>query len=447
MNILLATYNYYPYNYGGTEVYVSGLASFLQNQGHDVTIVAGMSPKAFLDYPLFYEDAQQKAVEYYFDSIRVIGVAMKNTSTTDIYRKYADEFVASWQKLFGKLGKQWDLLHIHANTMAIGLNLIKAIKIHSSAISTIASCHVPLTCVKGTLMFGTGSKVCSVKPETNICTACSISGKEHIPITITKNIVRIMPVMATDSIPTFARLKFLTSEFIKAFRNFDNEINLWHVFSEEIRSILHLCDVPTEKMKLLRHGVSADFFYDNIEKRQTSSTKIFLYASRFIKAKGFYTVLKAWLQIPESAGRELWMAGDNQANDPEIAKMIGLCENRKDIKWMGARQQEDIADLMKNAHCVIIPSEWVEIGPLIFHEAIAAGADVIASDIVGCSELAKLYQQKSHVFETGNIGSLVNQIIDFRFSGQSAVPLTQNSNYEQVMNSYSALINKAIIVE
>ncbi|MEJ7587807.1 MAG: hypothetical protein WKI04_09640 [Ferruginibacter sp.] len=50
LKVLIATYSYYPYNWGGTEVYISGLVSFLKEQGHFVAIIAGMPPAAYGDH-------------------------------------------------------------------------------------------------------------------------------------------------------------------------------------------------------------------------------------------------------------------------------------------------------------------------------------------------------------------------------------------------------------
>ena len=103
MNIILATYSFYPYNFGGTEVYVSGLARFLKSQGHDVTIIAGMPEQTFKDHTVFYKDENLKTVIYQFDEISVIGVIMKNTTTSEIYDKYRVEAVISWKNILSQL--------------------------------------------------------------------------------------------------------------------------------------------------------------------------------------------------------------------------------------------------------------------------------------------------------------------------------------------------------
>ena len=114
-----------------------------------------MAPQAFIDHPVFYEDDQLKSVQYFFEGIMVIGVIMKDSSTTEIYSKFRLNWVSSWLVLLQKLPvKQWDILHMHANTAAIGRSLIKASKLHSKKIAVVASYHIPTSCVKGTLLYG-----------------------------------------------------------------------------------------------------------------------------------------------------------------------------------------------------------------------------------------------------------------------------------------------------
>lgn len=445
MNILLATYSYYPYNWGGSEVYVSGLANFLHTQGHEVTIIAGMPPHAYEEHPIFYQDDNLKTIVYYIQSIRIIGVVIMDRTTTSIYKKFSEKLVQSWQLTFQKeKEKKWDILHMHANTAAIGESLIKGIKLHSEAIKVIASYHLPVSCVKGTLLFANSMKECMVKPTINICAACFISSKQNWPLSFTKKIVAFMPAPGYEKLPTAIRTKFLVKQFFSSFNSFNREIDQWHVFSKQIKSILQLNGVKEKRMLLLRHGVNPFFFAngeDALLSRKEQPIIIFLYAARFDKVKGFYTLLKAWCTLPETKGRQLWIIGDKQTDDDGISKFIDTASIRSDIKWLGAKSQEELAMVMKKVHCTIIPSEWVEIGPLVFHEAIAAGSDVIASDIGGCKELAELYKNKSRLFETANVNSLATTILQFKYSGTTAIPKTQLQNYQMVFQSYCEALN------
>ena len=443
LNILLATYSYYPYNYGGTEVYVSGLASFLNKRGHSVTIIAGMPPEAFGDHPIFYEDQQLKTIEYYQRSIRVVGVVLKDQTTVEIYKKFRKEWVSSWTYVLNKLSNEfWDVLHIHANTSAIGEALIKATKLHSQNLKVIASYHVPVSCVKGTLLFANSLKACIVKPSGKICTACFISSKKNWPLSLSEKIAALMPSLQNKKLPTQLRLKFLVDEFIKSFNSFDKEIDQWHVFSEQIETIMQLNKIKKNKILLLRHGVNPFFFDDNIESllnRQNKKCNIFLYAGRFDKVKGFFTLVKAWCSLPESSHRELWIIGERQTEDALMDKWLSTASQRKDIKWIGVQSQKSIAAITKQVHCIIIPSECVEIGPLVFHEAIASGCNVIASDIGGCKELSVLYNKKSTLFKTGNCKSLQKAIDNFTYINVQYHPLSQNENYSEVLRQYEFL--------
>ena len=440
MKILLATYSYYPYNYGGTEVYVSGLASFLSKQGHSITIIASMPPKAFEDHPVFYEDKQLKTLKYNNDGIEIIGVVLNNQTTEEIYTKFRSLWVESWMGVLKKNKNEfWDVLHIHANTSAIGRSLIQAAKTHSKSIQIIASYHLPISCVKGTLLFANTMKICTVKPSITVCTACCISTKIGLPIQVTKILAALMPQLAEERWPTPIRLKFLIKRFIHSFNSFDNEVNLWHVFSQQMKAVLEINGVSKKKISLFRHGVKPVFLKNSLASvllRKEQQVKVFLFAARFDKVKGFATLMKAWCSLMETSGRELWMVGEKQSDDEEITNSMASATYRKDIKWLGIKTQEELAIIMGKVHCTIIPSEWIEIGPLVFHEAIAAGSDVIASDIGGCRELVLQYNNKSSMFVTANVQSLKEKIIEFKFSGKTDEPQTQLQNYEAVLQSY-----------
>jgi glycosyltransferase involved in cell wall biosynthesis len=443
LNILLATYSYYPYNWGGTEVYISGLVAYLQEEGHTVTIIAGMPPHAFKDHPVFYEDDQLKTIKYCHGNISIIGVVLKDETTLEVYKKFRKAWIKSWQNILNKhSGAPWDILHTHANTSAMGEALMDAAQVISPKMKIVASYHVPISCVKGTLLFGNSMHACSVTPAKNICTACFISSKQNLPLPFTRLVTGLMPAFKYEKLPTGLKLKYLVTEFIKSFHSFDRKVDQWHVFSEQIKQILFLNRVEEEKVLLLRHGVNPVFYVQNSESisaRQNSTPTIFLYAGRLDKVKGFFTLLKAWGKRPQSSQRELWVIGEMQGNDHEVAAWQKSVAQRTDIKWLGGKEQDELAGIMKEVHCTIIPSEWVEIGPLIFHEAIAAGSDVIASDLGGCRELAEIYKLKSNLFEAGNSTELSNKITGFEYSGESESVASRMTNYEMVLKSYLQL--------
>lgn len=441
---MLATYSYYPYNYGGTEVYVSGLAGYLKQEGHQVTIIAGMPSRAFEEHSIFYEDEQLKTIRYLQNEIPVIGVVLKNESTTEIYRKYRESWNISWYQVFEKENAStYDVLHLHANTSPVGESLIKALKLHSPKIKCVATYHLPISCVKGTLLFGGKMIDCTIRPAVNICTACVLATKQQWPLSFAKAVVSLMPLISNEKAPTGLRLKFLVKEFISSFKSLNRLIDRWHVFSTQVFHILIANEIQKEKIEIMQHGVDPSFFLTEeavIVERKKSEQIIFFYAGRFDRVKGFLTLLKAWNSLVPTSNRILLIAGESQSADEELLGLIKSSSIRPDISFIGAVTHENVAGYMKKVHCTIIPSEWVEIGPLVFHEAIAAGSDVIASDIGGCGELANTYRGKSSCFEAGNELSLKKSIQTFKYSGVQLKVATDLQNYSSVLKSYSDLV-------
>lgn len=417
-------------------MYVSGLARYLQKAGHHVSIVAGMPPEAFNDHPLFYSDEALKTILYRHEATDIIGVVLNNETTSEIYSKYRREWVSSWKNILDQYPiTQWDILHMHSITSATGEALMEATKKYSPGLKILASYHVPVSCVKGTLMYGGGLRNCTVVPGVVTCTACVLSEKKSLPLRVTKIIAALMPELPGGYMPTGLRMKWLIKNFLQSFKSFDHYVNHWHVFSKQVYTVLAKAGVAENKIALLRHGVSPVFFK---EKAQANEQKcIFLYASRFEKVKGFETLLKAWHQLPEDNSRALWMVGNNQTDDKNVADLIRQFGQRADIKWIAPVNQQGLADLMSQAHCVIIPSEWMEIGPLIFHEALAARCNVIASDIGGCRELSAYYTTPAiSLFKAGDEEELSSAIAQFNYHKTTERPFLQDDNYAQVLLSY-----------
>jgi len=452
MNILLPTYSYYPYNFGGTEVYVAGLADFLQRQGHEVTVIAGMPPEAFTDYPVFYEDTELRAVKYHYNNIQVIGIINKNVSTEEIYTKYRNQWTDSWLNVLKRLPQQhWDIIHFNAFTSAIGFGILEAVQKYSIRVKAIASYHLPLSCMKNTLLYGNTLTDCTIEPSARECTACIINSSAKIPLALAKLFTQYTPFVTELSAPMALRLKYLVSQSIDAFKMFDESIQQWHVFSKQIHKILLLNKILPNKIVVLRHGVN-DIFIENQsmatidENRINSSLTIFLFVGRFEKQKGLHTLLKTWIELVESPIRRLEIIGEMLVADDGLNSLIKKALKRKDIVWHGRKDQNEIASIMQNSHCTIIPSEWVEIGPLVFHEAISCGSNIIASDIGGCKELADLYPGKCTLFRAGNSQSLSKAILNFKFSNIAYKAISQNENYTKVLQQYKILLQENAIV-
>lgn len=442
MNILLPTYSYYPYNFGGTEVYVSGLAAALIAAGHKVTIICATATQAFDDHGVFFEDDHIQATSYIQDGAVVIGAVLKQVKQEQLYFFENGAVRRSWEKIFDGSGSlHWDIIHFHAYTSLINLNIFEAAKKQGNHIKLLFSYHLPASCLKRTLLFANTFTDCQVKPQADVCSACYLSDRFNMPYKLSKAFVNVLPQTGNKQLPFIFRMKKLFGGGIASFQNLIRNCDHWFVFSKQIAETLLLNGVDVNRIEELQHGVAPMFLQTPAGNKRTGQQKIFLYAGRFDHLKGIGTLLKSWCSLEMSGERKLIIAGEGEQNDKRLAKSFELAKKRNDIEWIGKKSQRELVQVMDSAHCVIIPSEWVEIGPLIFHEAISRGCDVITSDIGGGKILAAHYSKKSSLFRAGDYRQLAKRILGFSYSNAVYGVPQNNENYRSVLAAYQRLLN------
>jgi len=86
---------------------------------------------------------------------------------------------------------------------------------------------------------------------------------------------------------------------------------------------------------------------------------------------------------------------------------------------MQSMTQLELADIYHQVNCVIIPSQWVETGPLVFHEAIECGCDVITTDFGGQEELAGVYHENASTFKHRDKENLYQLLSEYKPSSAS----------------------------
>ncbi|MEK7255679.1 MAG: glycosyltransferase, partial [Bacteroidota bacterium] len=172
----------------------------------------------------------------------------------------------------------------------------------------------------------------------------------------------------------------------------------------------------------------------------------FIFLGRFTKVKGVATLLRAWLQLPEAASeRRLVLIGAGKDLEKEIAGLLEKAARRSDVQNLGVLDVSVIRQRLEAAHCIVVPSEWVEIGPLVLHEALACGANVLVSNVGGNKELAEFYGEGCQTFRMGDAGDLAQKIRDFQFSPMQKKVRKQVEHYALVLEKYQGLLAPASV--
>lgn len=445
--IILATFSYFPHAWGGSELYVSALAKELLKNGYEVEIIAGMPEEKTNRYNIFYQDEFLKAVRYHHEGIPVIGCSNRVT-TDEIYSRYNPHWQRSWAACLNKLWEKEsiDVLHLHGHTALVGAPLINAVKEHSPEAIIAFTYHVVETCPSGSLLHF--NKInCSIRPNTSECTKCVLSARLGVSEKTARFVQPFFPNIAfSENIPAILKTKHLVHLSIKAFERFNKLIDHWFVFSGQCEASLLRFGIENNKISLVRHGINKLYLSGGQNVKRGSVSKIrFIYVGRFQKLKGIQTLLKAWLNLEELENRELLLIGGSSDMDSSTNDLVNKINKRGDVSFLGVLPQKEIKTILEAGHCLIIPSEVSETGPYVFHEAIACGANVLASDIGGGAELAGFYGQGCQLFKVKNSIDLAKKIEQFTYEKPTGRPEAEGRHFEKILNVYKKFKTASLV--
>jgi glycosyltransferase involved in cell wall biosynthesis len=422
MKIILSAYNFYPTHQGGTEVYTKNFAYFLKAQGYEVLVLAAYDAQNEFAEKQLIDNEVIKVVSYYYQSLQVVGVLLKNQSTDDVYAIDKPIWEVCFKEILDRIGFN-NATHLVMNgiTTVSGLALVKAMQqLNANCIFSVVV-HTPFICPKGDMMYANTNSRCQQSINPSTCAACLLTASSGIPIPFTRlfnGVINCIALPAAVGNKTVVRLVPLLEKKINAFTWLNAAVNNWIVFSDDMNNFLQQQSFFTpSKINTIRHGIDSSIFFDAHLPKKNLPLQ-FLYAGRFEKIKGIEILYKAWSKLPDDPSkRKLILVGNWKETTTGLTIMNKLIK-RKDVIFYEYLAQPALVDLYKQIHCLIIPSKWVETGPLVFHEAIACGCDVITSDVGGQAELATVYKKKSLLFKFGNAYSLQQRIKNYSPAAQ-----------------------------
>jgi len=149
--------------------------------------------------------------------------------------------------------------------------------------------------------------------------------------------------------------------------------------------------------------------------------RVFLFVGQYIHRKGLDILLKAYEAYRRQASDpwELWLVGRGELED-DLGKAPG-------VKNLGAKSSPQIAEIMLQAGCLVIPSR-VDHWGMVIHEAACAGLPILASSM--CAASVELVRSgfNGYVFPVENETMLTRYLLFMDQSGM-ARDLGKNSLY------------------
>jgi glycosyltransferase involved in cell wall biosynthesis len=298
-----------------------------------------------------------------------------------------------------------DVVHLHAFTRGVSLRMLREAK--RRAIKVVLTYHTPtVSCQRGTLMRW-GNEVCDGVLDVQRCTACTLHG-----LGINKSIasgIASLP-LALSFLPgkfglqggpwTALRMSELVGLRQSAFGGLMNEVDHIVALCHWTKDLLVKNGVPAEKITISRHGLpTADGEWrianggsnkpKSANRNPQSPLKI-VFLGRLDETKGPDILIRAIRSLPE-ASLELHLYGIAQgdAGVTYLKKLKTLAVADPRIVFFPSVPSDETVELLRGYDLLVVPSRWLETGPLVVLEAFAAGIPVIGADLGGIAELVQ----------------------------------------------------------
>ncbi|MBU2025245.1 MAG: glycosyltransferase [Patescibacteria group bacterium] len=196
----------------------------------------------------------------------------------------------------------------------------------------------------------------------------------------------------------------------RVFNDYAREIDLFIAPSRFMKEKVIEFGIEKKKVEVLMNYI----FFDNKTRDRKDETgrrgerlNYALYFGRLVKEKGVDILIKS-LKLVRDDFLKLVIAGigPEEKELKRLTERLGL-KNRVD--FMGFKNKDDLALLIKRAKFVVYPSRWYENSPLTIYESMYFKRPVIASRIGGHPELIRP-GVNGYLFKSGDAKALAEKV-------------------------------------
>ena len=376
---------YLPDSSGGTENYVRALAREQRAQGLDVCVMAPRDG----DEGACYEHEGVPVVRYPVPEAR----SRAQQEGLASHGRF-DAFCVALQE------EAPDVFHLHSLTYGAGpAHLRQARRLGAR---TVVTAHVPgFVCTRGTMM-RMGREACDGRVDVEQCVPCWLQSKglSQPLLTPAGALLRRVPFGVAGFLPGRAGTVLGSADRVRGQRATMRELaelaDRTVAVCAWLRDALRDNGVPGSRLLLVRQAVDAllpasDRGPHLPEGDAGVPTLRIGYFGRAHPVKGLGLLVRAVhaasrqhaiaLRIHALTGSE-----EERAHLREVRRLIGSDER---IRVMAPVPPEQVVSTMRGCDLVDVPSRWLETGPMVAMDALAAGVPVLGSDLGGLRELVE----------------------------------------------------------
>lgn len=375
INVLHVPFTYFPDPAGGTEYYVEALIRALREHGIEGMVAAPGDPDG----------------EYVHDGARVYRLkGAKSRKPAHAYGAPDEVFGLGFRRLLQH--RRPEIVHLHAHTSAVSYRLgAYAREVGAKLCFTY---HTPsVSCLRGTMM-QFGRKPCDGKLDVCRCSVCVFQSR-GMPAPLGNIFAAVSPAVGgafmnaglSGRAATVLGMPRLMQDAHRRFRKLIEGADAVVAVCQWVADVLAVNGVSPTKVVVCRQGLYTRAAVSRAPGNYPRSEGPLRlgYFGRIDPVKGLDTVIEAIRRIPQAAVRLDIYGICQPGSESYLSRLKRMADSR--IRFNAPLDQTEIIDAMRQCDFVVIPSHWLETGPLVAYEAFAAGTPVLGSRLGGIAEL------------------------------------------------------------
>ena len=372
-SVLHIPFCYYPDQVGGTEIYVKSLCEAQRDQGIESSIAA---PGDIWE-------------QYEFDGIQIYRYPVKSDmrDVGEIYNTADSDSAREFGRILDQI--EPDIVHIHALTRGVSLAHLQ--EVQKRKIGSCFTYHTPtVSCMRGTMMLK-GVNECDGAPNVGRCCACVLQG-HGLPFKLGELIARFGGVwggyIPGRKLSAAIQFPVWVENRTKSVQEFFHEVDQIVAVCQWVYDVLLLWGISESKINLLRHGLNINAPLPVPGARPKHSRVRLAYFGRIDTTKGLELLLGAWRRAtPDNVCLDVFGLHDLD-NKGYASRIRAEVMTTSHMNWKQALDSQNaVLSQMVHYDAVVIPSIWMETGPLVAYEAASVGVPVLANRIGGLKEI------------------------------------------------------------
>ena len=434
---LIGASSYLPWVTGGSIISCHRLCQNLESLGIEVLVVLHQHPSG--REPLGNHVYEGVPVEV-LPSIPDAGKRIALYSRTTVDAIGFKEVLASYKP---------DIVHFHDFTAYAGITHMQLAKQAGSKI--VMTYHTQgNSCSQHGLLYR-GKTVCDGEIKLQRCSECRL-GVAGLHSIVGYLAALWSPSWLDVNHPNIVSRLLTTRRMTEIFKNswlqMLDLVDALHVHAEWVQKLVELNGAPPDKIHFFRTG-GPDVIKNNSRKALRDDVLKLVFVGRSTHIKGIHVLIKAIKLLSTDVPIKVtFFCSDIEWQEKEYGQKIKqLLEEDSRFVIQYAVPNGELLNLLTNYDVCVVPSLWLETGPLIVLEAFAAGIPVIGSRLGGIAELVQ-DGVDGLLFEPGNSQEL-SRIIESLFKEQDLLerlrvnvkpPRTMTDVAEDTLTLYRELL-------